>query len=146
AERKPRRHDRTAGDRRSSRSARDARDHRCRARPVPRPRPERAPLLRQDDRTSPGDYRPTALMFGSAAKAFFHLLAQSRTLTKLATRWAMRSPNGFVHRFVPGETVEDAIRAARVLEAHGLTETFDHLGESVTTLAEAVAATTDYLK
>ena len=84
-------------------------------------------------------------MFGSASKAFFHLLAQSRTLKKLATRFAMRSPNGFVHRFVPGETVEDAIRAARILEAHGLTETFDHLGESVTTLAEAVAATSDYL-
>ncbi|HEY3043043.1 MAG TPA: proline dehydrogenase family protein [Vicinamibacterales bacterium] len=57
----------------------------------------------------------------------------------------MRKQASFVHRFVPGETVEDAIRAARGLEAHGLTETFDHLGESVTTLAEAVAATRDYL-
>ena len=74
-------------------------------------------------------------MFGSASKAFFHLLAQSRTLKKLATRFAMRTPASFVRRFVPGETVEDAIRAARALEAHGLTETFDHLGESVTTLA-----------
>ena len=84
-------------------------------------------------------------MFGSASKAFFHLLAQSRTLKKLATRFAMRTPASFVRRFVPGETVEDAIRAARELEAHGLTETFDHLGESVTTLAEAVAATSGYL-
>ena len=85
-------------------------------------------------------------MLGSAAKAFFHLLAQSRTLKTLATRFAMRTGRAsFVHRFVPGETVEDAIRAARVLEAHGLTETFDHLGESVTTLAEAVSATRDYL-
>ena len=84
-------------------------------------------------------------MLGSASKAFFHLLAQSRTLQKLASRFAMRSPTNFVHRFVPGETVEDAIRAARALEAHGRTETFDHLGESVTTLDEAVAATRDYL-
>jgi proline dehydrogenase len=84
-------------------------------------------------------------MLGSASKAFFHLLAQSRTLQKLATRFAMRSPASFVHRFVPGETVEDAIRAARALEAHGRTETFDYLGESVTTLDEAVAATRDYL-
>jgi proline dehydrogenase len=86
-------------------------------------------------------------MLGSASKAFFHLLAQSRTLKKLATRFAMRkaSPASFVHRFVPGETVEDAIVAARALEAHGLTETFDYLGESVTTFAEAVAATSDYL-
>jgi proline dehydrogenase len=84
-------------------------------------------------------------MLGSASKAFFQLLAQSHTLKKLATRFAMRTPASFVHRFVPGETVEDAIRAARVLEAHGLTETFDHLGESVTSLDEAVAATRDYL-
>ena len=85
-------------------------------------------------------------MLGSASKAFFHLLAQSRTLKTLATRLAMRPGRAsFVHRFVPGETVEDAIRAARVLEAHGLTETFDHLGESVTTLAEAVSATRDYM-
>jgi proline dehydrogenase len=84
-------------------------------------------------------------MFGSASKAFFHLLAQSGTLKKLATRFAMRSPKSFAHRFVPGETVEDAIGAARALEARGLTETFDHLGESVATLPAAVAATTDYL-
>jgi proline dehydrogenase len=84
-------------------------------------------------------------MLDSASKAFFHLLAQSSSLQKLATRFAMRRTDSFVHRFVPGETVDDAIRAARVLEANGLTETFDHLGESVTTLAEAEAATRDYL-
>ena len=84
-------------------------------------------------------------MLDSASKVFFHLLAQSATLKKLATRFAMRRPSSFVHRFVPGEIVEDAIRAARVLEAYGLTETFDYLGESVTTLDEAAAATRDYL-
>ena len=84
-------------------------------------------------------------MLGSLSKAFFHLLAQSRTLKTLSTRYAMRRSSSFVHRFVPGESVDDAIRAARVLEAHGLTETFDHLGESVTTLAEAVSATREYL-
>jgi proline dehydrogenase len=84
-------------------------------------------------------------MLDRTSKAFFHLLAQSSTLQKLATRFAMRRRGSFVHRFVPGETVEDAIRAARVLESSGLTETFDHLGESVTTLTEAEAATRDYL-
>ena len=79
------------------------------------------------------------------SKAFFHLLAQSRVLKKLASRFGMRSPSSFVHRFIPGETVEDAVRAARALEAHGLVETFDHLGESVTSLDEADAATRDYL-
>jgi proline dehydrogenase len=57
----------------------------------------------------------------------------------------MRRPASIVHRFVPGETIDDAVNAARVLEAHGLKETFDHLGENVTTLAEAEAATRDYL-
>jgi proline dehydrogenase len=89
-------------------------------------------------------------MLGSASKAFFHLLAQSRTLKKLATLFAMRTGTGatgnFVQRFVPGETVEDALRAARALDARGISVTFDHLGESVTTLAEAVAATNDYLE
>jgi len=84
-------------------------------------------------------------MLDSASKTFFHLLAQSASLKKLATRFAMRRPSSFVHRFVPGESVEDAIRAARVLESFGLTETFDFLGESVSTLHEAAAATRDYL-
>jgi proline dehydrogenase len=84
-------------------------------------------------------------MLDRASKAFFHLLAQSTTLKTLSGRFAMRRQASFVHRFVPGENVEDAIRAARVLEANGLTETFDHLGESVTTLDEAVAATRDYV-
>jgi proline dehydrogenase len=84
-------------------------------------------------------------MLDTASKAFFHLLAQSSSLKTLATRFAMRRPASFVHRFVPGETVADAIRAARALEAQGLTETFDHLGESVGTLAEAESATRDYL-
>jgi proline dehydrogenase len=84
-------------------------------------------------------------MLDSASKTFFHLLAQSKTLQTLAAQFAMRRQASFVHRFVPGETVESAIRAARVLESQGLTETFDHLGESVTTLDEAVAATREYL-
>jgi proline dehydrogenase len=57
----------------------------------------------------------------------------------------MRTPTSFARRFVAGETVDDAIGAARRLEAEGLTETFDHLGESVTTLADADAAKRDYL-
>jgi len=84
-------------------------------------------------------------MLDSASKALFHLLAQNTTLKSLSSRFAMQRRASFVHRFVPGETVDAAIRAARVLEANGLTETFDHLGEGVTTLDEAVAATRDYL-
>jgi proline dehydrogenase len=84
-------------------------------------------------------------MLQSASKAFFHLLALSTLLKKAASRYGMRHPHSFVRRFVPGETVADAIAAARILEANGLTETFDHLGESVTTMAEAEQATREYV-
>jgi len=84
-------------------------------------------------------------MLDSASKAFFHLLAGSRTLKTLASRYGMRSPNSFARRFIAGETVAEAIAAARAVEARGLAETLDFLGESVATLAEADAATRDYL-
>ena len=84
-------------------------------------------------------------MLQSASKAFFHLLAASGTVKKAASRYGMRHPHSFVRRFIPGERVADAIAAARVLEAHGFTETFDHLGESVTSLAAADQATREYL-
>jgi proline dehydrogenase len=58
----------------------------------------------------------------------------------------MRSPTSFARRFIAGETVEEAIQAARQVETAGLLQTLDYLGESVGTLAEADAATRDYLR
>jgi proline dehydrogenase len=84
-------------------------------------------------------------MLDSAAKAFFHLLARSRTLKALASRYGMRRPQSFARRFIAGETVEEAIDAARALEARGLSHTLDLLGESVTNLDEAASATKAYL-
>ena len=84
-------------------------------------------------------------MLVSVSKLFFSLLAHSRLLKALASRVAMRKPTGIVRRFIAGHTVDDAIGAARPLEARGFTATFDHLGESVHSLAEAAAATRDYL-
>src|SRR5215510_4718319 len=85
-------------------------------------------------------------MFDNASKAFFHLLAKSGTLKKLASRYGMRRPTSFARRFIAGETVAEAIAAARATEALGLLHTLDFLGESVASLAEADAATKDYLK
>jgi proline dehydrogenase len=85
-------------------------------------------------------------MLDNASKAFFHLLARSGTLKKIASRYGMRSPNSFARRFIAGETVEEAILAARQVESAGLMQTLDFLGESVSTLAEADAATRDYLR
>src|SRR5262245_46907017 len=85
-------------------------------------------------------------MLDRASKTFFHLLAGSRILAHLASRYGMRRPNSFARRFIAGETVEEAIAAARAIEAAGLLHTLDFLGESVQTLAEADAATKDYLR
>jgi proline dehydrogenase len=85
-------------------------------------------------------------MLDSASKTFFHLLAQSGGLKKMASRYGMRKPSSFARRFIAGETVAEAIEAARVVEARGLTQTLDLLGESVSNLAEADAATRAYLE
>jgi proline dehydrogenase len=85
-------------------------------------------------------------MLDNASKAFFHLLAQSGILKHLASRYGMRRPTSFARRFIAGETIEEAIVAARAVEAKGLTQTLDYLGESVGNLAEADAATRDYLR
>jgi proline dehydrogenase len=84
-------------------------------------------------------------MLDRAAKTFFHLVAQSGTLKKLASRYGMRKPASFARRFIAGETVAEAIAAARALEARGMTTTLDLLGESVSNLAEADAATRAYI-
>ncbi|PYQ76421.1 MAG: proline dehydrogenase [Acidobacteria bacterium] len=85
-------------------------------------------------------------MFGAASKGFFNLLARSRILNTLASRYGMRRPNSFARRFIAGETISEAIEAARRVEARGLTHTLDLLGESVTTLEQADAAARAYLK
>jgi proline dehydrogenase len=85
-------------------------------------------------------------MLDNASKAFFHLLARSGTLKKIASRYGMKSPTSFARRFIAGESVEEAIDAARRVEAAGLLQTLDYLGESVRTLTEAEAATRDYLR
>ena len=83
-------------------------------------------------------------MLASTSKAFFRLLAQSGSLKKLASRYGMRKPTSFARRFIAGETIAEAIEAARAVEARGLVQTLDHLGENVASLAEADAATLDY--
>ncbi len=48
-------------------------------------------------------------------------------------------------RFVAGETLEEAIAAVLDLNKRGMVATLDHLGENVTSEAEATAAADDYL-
>src|SRR5437867_1163956 len=84
-------------------------------------------------------------MLDSASKAFLHLLAGSGTLKKIASRYGMRRPSSFARRFIAGESVAEAIEAARAVEARRMTHTLDMLGESVTDLDKADAATREYL-
>src|SRR5437764_5893091 len=84
-------------------------------------------------------------MLDAASKAFFHLVAKSRTLKKMASRYGMRRPASFGRRFIAGETVDEAIAAARTCLERGVLITLDLLGESVTNLDEAAAATREYL-
>ena len=58
----------------------------------------------------------------------------------------MRKPTSFARRFIAGETAAEAIQAAREVERNGFRQTLDYLGEGVTSLAAADAATRDYLR
>ena len=50
-----------------------------------------------------------------------------------------------VKRFMPGETVEDALQATRELVKHNIPTTFTHLGENITTIQEAESNAQHYL-
>lgn len=84
-------------------------------------------------------------MIDTASKAFFGSLASSSALKNLASRYGMRNHGSFARRFIAGETIEEAIAAARIVEASGLRQTLDLLGEGVATAPEATAATRAYI-
>jgi proline dehydrogenase len=84
-------------------------------------------------------------MIAHVSRAFFQALAASQGVKHLASRYGMRHPGSFARRFIAGETIEEAIAAAHRIEASGLTQTLDMLGESVATMAEADTATRAYL-
>jgi proline dehydrogenase len=78
-------------------------------------------------------------------KALFHALAGSEAIKHAASRYGMRRQTSFARRFIAGETVAEAIAAARVIEASGMQVTLDYLGESVATIEAAAAATREYI-
>ena len=84
-------------------------------------------------------------MLDSLSKNIFYLLARSAGLKSLASRYGMRDTNSFARRFIAGESIEEAMAAARVVEQAGLVATLDFLGESVASRDEANAATAAYL-
>jgi proline dehydrogenase len=75
----------------------------------------------------------------------FSFLARSVTLKRLASQYGM-TPNGFARRFIAGETVTEAIEAARTLKSRGMRVALDYLGESVSTTKSATAAAREYVQ
>jgi proline dehydrogenase len=73
------------------------------------------------------------------------LLAASRRpgLRRLVT--GNPATRAVVDRFVAGETLDDALAAVTALHADGITVTLDHLGEDITTRAEAEHSRDAYL-
>jgi len=69
--------------------------------------------------------------------------SQSTWLRERATRW--RFIRRATRRFMPGERLEDALAAAARLRAQGISSILTHLGENVTTEAEAQAVADHYI-
>ena len=84
-------------------------------------------------------------MYGGS-KALFFALSRSTALKRLASKYGMATPESFARRFIAGETVEEAIHDARILQSRGMLLTLDYLGESVRTTDEASAATGEYVR
>jgi proline dehydrogenase len=84
-------------------------------------------------------------MLQAVSKTFFSVIAGSQSLKAIASRYGMRARGGFARRFIAGETVEEAIDAARQIQANRLKVTLDYLGESVASIVEADAATRAYM-
>ena len=82
----------------------------------------------------------------AGSKAFFYALSRSVTLKRLASRYGLATHESFASRFIAGETIDEAIAAARRLQARGFLLTLDYLGESVNTIEEAAAATREYIR
>src|SRR5690606_3938360 len=72
------------------------------------------------------------------------LMGESRLLRRIATEAPFAS--GVARRFVAGETLDDAVKAARALNEAGMHVSLDYLGESVSNREEAVAAADVYLQ
>src|SRR5215510_10926814 len=96
-----------------------------------RPRPEQNDNLRM---TEPGMISRAALLYLSQKtelKDFFSKLPGFGQVTR---------------RFIAGENIDDAIAAILELNHAGMTATFDHLGESTTSRAEAESDVREYLR
>lgn len=79
-----------------------------------------------------------------AARALLLAASQNRFLRERASRYAFVKRS--VSRFMPGETLEDAIAAARKLKEQNIGTVLTHLGENIFDPQEAEKVTAHYLQ
>ncbi len=77
-------------------------------------------------------------------RTFFLFLSRQKQLRKWmeTSRWARR----LSARFVAGDNLPDALATCQRINAEGIAVTLDHLGENVTSLAEAAASRDAYMR
>lgn len=80
----------------------------------------------------------------SATRAVILAAAQNRWLKERASRYGFVRKS--VSRFMPGETLDDAIAAARQLRSRDLGTAFTHLGENIANAGEAESVVAHYLE
>src|SRR5262245_33435026 len=78
-----------------------------------------------------------------ATRSLLLAAAQNRWLKEHAPRFAFVRKS--VSRFMPGETLEDALGACRRMREAGIASAVSHLGENTSDVWEAEAATRHYL-
>ncbi|HZM85315.1 MAG TPA: proline dehydrogenase family protein [Blastocatellia bacterium] len=79
-----------------------------------------------------------------ATKSVFLYLSESERFKNFLTRF--KSFNNVTWRFVAGEELTDAIEAIRKLNQQGISASFDHLGESITSEAETREEVNEYVR
>jgi len=77
-------------------------------------------------------------------KSAFLYLSQSERFKRFLTRF--QSFNNVTRRFVAGEELADAVEAIRQLNRRGISASFDHLGESITSEVETRKEVNEYVR
>lgn len=76
-------------------------------------------------------------------RSFFIYLSKAGWARKIVTGWSIVWR--MASRFIAGETLDDAIKVIKTLNAKGINATLDHLGENTTNKKEAEKATNDII-
>jgi proline dehydrogenase len=93
--------------------------------------------------TAPSTRRSQRQEAVEVLRASFLYLSHRRGLQRFVTRGKLTS--SLAYRFVAGDRLDDAVRVVTDVNRRGFTSSLDHLGENVTEVKAARAATEDYL-